>query len=95
MAYQVYTALGQLLSTGDSLERIDTDVEDGDFEHFGLHELREKIRSQAEKRNPLMEKGSKVIFTSINELSKGLWNQLASDGKLVTYKKKEKNNEKG
>lgn len=88
VAYQIFSKGGLLLGTGHSLERIDTGVVDGEFEHFGLTELCEKFLKLSMERNPLVDKTCKVIITSINELSKGLWNQLAGDGELITYKKK-------
>lgn len=87
VAYQVYGPLGLLLCTGHSLERIDTGVEDGEFEHFGLKELSEKLLEISMKRNMHVTKECKIIFTSINELSEGLWKQLAGDGELEIAKK--------
>lgn len=94
VSYQIFSKVGLLLCSGHSLERIDKDVEDGEFEHFGLKELCDKIRNLAMPTNKLVDKNSNVLITSINELSEELWNQLA-DGELIPYKNKEKNNEKG
>ncbi len=86
VAYQVYGPLGLLLCTGYSLERMDTGVEDGEFERFGLKELSKKLLKINMKRNMHVTKECKIIFTSINELSKGLWSQLASDVELEITK---------
>lgn len=105
VSYQIFSKGGALIGTGHSLESISTGVEGGEFEHFGLKELRKSLLKQAMKENGLVDETCKLIFTSINELSKGLWNQLADndvtarenedkvrDSKL---KREAKNDEKG
>lgn len=77
VAYQIYSKGGVLLGTGHSLESISTGVEGGEFEHFGFKELGKSLLKQAMKENGLVDETCHLIFTSINELSKGLWNQLA------------------
>lgn len=76
VAYQVYSKTGLLLLTGSSLERIDTGVKDGEYEHFGMKELRESLLKLAIESNPLVKPDSCVIITSLNELSQDLWHQL-------------------
>lgn len=76
VAYQVYSKAGLLLLTGSQLHRIDSGVEDGEYEHFGMKELRESLLKQAIESNPLVKSDSKVIFTSLNELSQDLFHQL-------------------
>lgn len=76
VAYQVYSKAGLLLLTGSQLQRIDSGVEDGEYEHFGMKELRESLLKQAIESNPLVKSDSKVIFTSLNELSQDLFHQL-------------------
>lgn len=76
VAYQVYSKNGLLLLTGDSLQRIDTGVKDGEYEHFGMEELRESLLKKAIESNPLVKSDSRVIITSLNELSQDLWHQL-------------------
>jgi hypothetical protein len=76
VAYQVYSKAGLLLLTGDSLQRIDTGVKDGEYEHFGMKELRESLLKRAIESNPLVKSDSHVIITSLNELSQDLWHQL-------------------
>lgn len=64
------------MSAGNSFEGIETNVEDGEYEHFGLKELEEKLLKRAMEANPCIKEDSKVLITSLSELSKDFWYQL-------------------
>ena len=74
--YQVYSKEGLLIMTGDTLQRIDTGVMDGPYEHFGLKELRESLLEQAREKDKRIKEDAHVILTSFSELSQDLWHQL-------------------
>ena len=61
---------------GDTLQRIDTGVADGPYEHFGLKELKESLLEQAREKNKMIKEDAHVILTSFSELSQDLWHQL-------------------
>jgi hypothetical protein len=76
VAYQVWSRGGILMLTGDSFEGIETNVDDGEYEHFGLKELKEKLLKRAMEANPCIKEDSNVLITSLSELSKDFWYQM-------------------
>ena len=76
VAYQVWSRCGTLISTGDSFEGIKTNVVNGEYEHFGLKELKEKLLERAMEANPYTKEDSNVLITSLSELSKDFWYQM-------------------
>lgn len=76
IAYQVYSKEGKLIVTGSSFEGIETNVDNGEYEHYGYKELIERILNAVKKINPLVNDDSVVIPISINELSKDFWYQM-------------------
>ena len=76
VAYQVWSRCGVLLLTGNSFEGIETNVDDGEYEHFGFKELKDKLFKMAMKANPCIKEDSNLIITSFSELSKDFWYQM-------------------